>query len=700
MLAGPPAQRSHAAGRVQRVAGRERPGEPDRHAVRARRPAVRGRAGRPSARHQGRRAAADAVPDTDRQLRRRARSARRGLRPGLRHQPYVYVYYTATTPAFTTASAASPPTATSPWPGSEVVLLELDNLSSATNHNGGALPSAPTASSTPPSARTPTARNAQSMNNLLGKMLRLNADGTHPDRQPVLRRPPPARTARSGRSASAIPSRSRSTRRHADVHQRRRPEHLGRDQRRRRRRQLRLAGRPKGRRPTRVRQPAIRLQPLRRRAARSPAAPSTRRRPRSSRPTISNDYFFADYCGGWIRKLDPAAATRVVTFATGHRLSGRSQGRRRRQPVLSGARHRAARPASSTGSRTAPARPASRTHPSSQTVAPGASVTFSVRASGPPPLRYQWQRNGANISGATAQDYTIASSPRPTTARVSAPSSATTSATSLSNEAVLTVTGNQPPTGTITQPAAGTLYSGGSVISYAGTATDPEDGTLPASAFTWRVDFHHDTHSHPFIAPTTGAHERFVHDSDDRAHRPTSGTASILTVRDSAGADAHDVQRDVLPRKVQPDACDQPGRSAAAARRPAVADAAHVRERRRHRARPRGACHAGVGRDDLRVRVLVRRRRGQPQHLDAGGEHDLHRDLSSRHRRHRQRPLGHLLQQHRLHRHDRVTRVDPTVDFAWGTGSPAAAIGADTFSARWTGQVEAAVHRHLHVLHA
>ena len=36
-----------------------------------------------------------------------------------------------------------------------------------------------------------------------------------------------------------------------------------------------------------------------------------------------------------------------------------------------------------------------------------------------------------------------------------------------------------------------------------------------------------------------------------------------------------------------------------------------------------------------------------------------------------------------------VTGVDPTVDFAWGTGSPSAAIAADTFSARWTGQVEA-----------
>jgi hypothetical protein len=36
-----------------------------------------------------------------------------------------------------------------------------------------------------------------------------------------------------------------------------------------------------------------------------------------------------------------------------------------------------------------------------------------------------------------------------------------------------------------------------------------------------------------------------------------------------------------------------------------------------------------------------------------------------------------------------VSRTDPEVNFNWGTGSPATAIGADTFSARWTGQVQA-----------
>jgi hypothetical protein len=36
-----------------------------------------------------------------------------------------------------------------------------------------------------------------------------------------------------------------------------------------------------------------------------------------------------------------------------------------------------------------------------------------------------------------------------------------------------------------------------------------------------------------------------------------------------------------------------------------------------------------------------------------------------------------------------LTRTDPRIDFDWGAGSPALAIGPDTFSARWTGRVRA-----------
>lgn len=37
----------------------------------------------------------------------------------------------------------------------------------------------------------------------------------------------------------------------------------------------------------------------------------------------------------------------------------------------------------------------------------------------------------------------------------------------------------------------------------------------------------------------------------------------------------------------------------------------------------------------------------------------------------------------------KLTRLDSAIDFNWGTGSPDASIGADTFAARWSGQIEA-----------
>jgi cyclophilin family peptidyl-prolyl cis-trans isomerase len=55
------------------------------------------------------------------------------------------------------------------------------------------------------------------------------------------------------------------------------------------------------------------------------------------------------------------------------------------------------------------AAPVITTPPASQYVTPGSNVTFSVVASGTPPLTYQWKLNGAAIAGATGATYTIVS---------------------------------------------------------------------------------------------------------------------------------------------------------------------------------------------------------------------------------------------------------------------------------------------------
>jgi hypothetical protein len=192
--------------------------------------------------------------------------------------------------------------------------------------------------------------------------------------------------------------------------------------------------------------------------------------------------------------------------------------------------------------------PSIASHPLNATATVGGSATFTVSVAGSTPLSYQWQRNGADISGATNASYTISnvqSSDNGAQFRV-----VVTNAygTATSNPATLTVTSNQAPVATINTPLSGTLYNAGDSISYSGTGTDNEDGSLPASAFTWSVEFYHSDHIHPFIQATSGA-------TGGTFTIPTVGEVSddvwyriFLTVTDSQGL-THTTQRDVTPRK-------------------------------------------------------------------------------------------------------------------------------------------------------
>src|SRR5258708_25998930 len=53
-----------------------------------------------------------------------------------------------------------------------------------------------------------------------------------------------------------------------------------------------------------------------------------------------------------------------------------------------------------------PIAPYINTQPANQTVTAGQTATFSIVVAGTPPLTLQWQKNGADISGATASSYT------------------------------------------------------------------------------------------------------------------------------------------------------------------------------------------------------------------------------------------------------------------------------------------------------
>ena len=152
-------------------------------------------------------------------------------------------------------------------------------------------------------------------------MLRINSDGTIPTDNPFFRSRPPASNRRDLGAGPAQPVHVRRPAGHrAHVHQRRRPEQLGGDQRWDRGRELRLAERPKDRRrirASRARSTAYGHGRARPTAARSPGGafynPPTGQFPGS----YVGNYFFADYCSGWIRRMDPSAGNAVSAFASG-----------------------------------------------------------------------------------------------------------------------------------------------------------------------------------------------------------------------------------------------------------------------------------------------------------------------------------------------------------------------------------------------
>ena len=259
-------------------------------------------------------------------------------------------------------------------------------------------------------------------------------------------------------------------------------------------------------------------------------------------PEYNGKYFFSDYCSGWIRRYDPISNT-----ATGFATDITSAVDLKVGP--DGSLYYLARGAGAVyrilSSNQAPQ---IATHPASQSVSSGQPVTFNVTASGSVPLSYQWQRNGSAVPGATASSYTLASTAPADNGALFRCVVTNAYGSATSNNATLTVTFNTPPTATIVTPVAGARYTAGQPINYSGTGVDAQNGNLGAGAFTWRIDLHHDTHTHPAVQPYSGA-------TGGSFTPPTSGETSAnvwyrihLTVRDSGGL-THSTYRDVLPRK-------------------------------------------------------------------------------------------------------------------------------------------------------
>ena len=123
--------------------------------------------------------------------------------------------------------------------------------------------------------------------------------------------------------------------------------------------------------------------------------------------------------------------------------------------------------------------PSITTQPAAATVAAGTKATFSVTAAGTSTLKYQWRKNGVNISGATSRTYTTAAATSADNGTKYQVYISNSYGSITSKSAILTVTSTPTPSLAITtQPSSQTVTA-------PATATFQVVATGPSLAYQW-----------------------------------------------------------------------------------------------------------------------------------------------------------------------------------------------------------------------
>jgi glucose/arabinose dehydrogenase/PKD repeat protein/chitodextrinase len=159
-------------------------------------------------------------------------------------------------------------------------------------------------------------------------------------------------------------------------------------------------------------------------------------------------------------------------------------------------------------------------------------VAFSSAGSNDPegqPLTYSWDFGDGTSSTASNPVHTF------TQAGQYVVRLTVSDGTNSSISTPLTIRVGNVPTATIDSPTDGATFRAGDVISYEGHATDVEDGNLPASAFTWNVDFLHDSHVHPTTVVSGVKSSNFTIPTSGHDFQGNTRYRITLTVTDANG---------------------------------------------------------------------------------------------------------------------------------------------------------------------
>ena len=169
------------------------------------------------------------------------------------------------------------------------------------------------------------------------------------------------------------------------------------------------------------------------------------------------------------------------------------------------------------------------------------TVNFDGSGSSDPdgdPITYAWDLNGDGVyddSTAAKPTYTY-STAGTYTVRLKVTDSKGASTVS---SPITIAAGNDPPVPTITAPSSTLTWKVGDLINFSGSATDAQDGTLPASQLSWTLIIHHcfdPTNCHTHLVQTwTGVASGSFNAPD---HEYPCWLEVQLTATDSKGATA------------------------------------------------------------------------------------------------------------------------------------------------------------------
>lgn len=231
-------------------------------------------------------------------------------------------------------------------------------------------------------------------------------------------------------------------------------------------------------------------------------------------------YFFADYCRGQIRILNLESGDVEGVFMTGgNRIVDIDVDENGDMYYLERRGLADGSPEDNTSTSegilwriryTGSGAPHVSRHPSSMLRTVGESATFSIEASGSAPLTFAWEVNGIPFSDADSSSFII-----PTLELTDNGSEircliSNAHGSVYSNTAIVNVTSNQRPVVSILHPSGLEKYRAGESILFDFSVNDPEQGELPDSTVSWWVDFHHLDHTHPALSLRTGTGGNFV----------------------------------------------------------------------------------------------------------------------------------------------------------------------------------------------